>query len=145
MSPYIGLSFDILILAALAATMYRAWTLSKQFNRLQSDRKAFEQLIQALNLAASRAEAAIRALKETTLESAETLQQKINSARGLSDELEIIVQAGDSLAERLEKLAEKNRRAVAPPASDDDAKTEPAPRTRAEKELMEALKAKQTT
>jgi tRNA(His) 5'-end guanylyltransferase len=146
MSPYVGLFFDILIVAALAATMYRAWTLSKQFNQLQSDRKAFEQLIQALNLAASRAEAAIRALKETTLESAESLQQKINAARGLSDELEIIVQAGDSLAERLEKLAEKNRKAVTSSAPEDAAaKTEAAPRTRAEKELMEALKAKQTS
>lgn len=129
---------DLVILAALGATMYRAWQLSRQFEALQADRKAFEQMIQSLNLAASRAEAAIRGMKEAAAEAGDRLQDRINKARALSDELEIMVQAGDNLAERLNKLAEGGRKAASPaeePAT--------APRTRAEKELMDALKAKQ--
>lgn len=151
MSPYVGLTFDIIILVALAATMWRAVTLSRQFERMQADRKAFEQLIQALNLAASRAEGAIRAIKDSAIESGGVLQDKVTKARGISDELEIMIQAGDNLAERLQALAEKSGRAVgadrAMPeketAATADSKLAAQPRTRAEKELFDALKAKQ--
>lgn len=148
MSPYVGLIFDIIILVALAATMWRATQLSKQFERMQADRKAFEQLIGALNLAASRAEAAIRAIKDMAIESGNTLQDKVTRARGISEELEIMVQAGDNLAERLQSLAEKSRKAAGPVDHEEPAASQPTvagaqPRTRAEKELLEALKAKQ--
>lgn len=147
MSPYVGLAFDIIILVALAVTMWRATQLSKQFDRMQADRKAFEQLIGALNLAASKAEAAIRSIKDTAIESGNTLHDKVTRARALSDELEIMVQAGDNLAERLQTLAEKSRQAAGrEPAAEERAPAAPAgaqPRTRAEKELLEALKAKQ--
>lgn len=148
MSPYIGLAFDIIILVALAVTMWRATQLSRQFERMQADRKAFEQLIGALNLAASKAEGAIRSIKDTAIESGSTLQDKVTRARGISDELEIMVQAGDNLAERLQALAEKSRQAAGreSAAAEERASAAPAgaqPRTRAEKELLEALKAKQ--
>jgi hypothetical protein len=170
MSAHINLFLDITILAALAVTIFHAQRLSRQFNRMQADRAAFEQLIAALNAAAARAEAAIAAFKETAGESGDRLQERINAARALSDELEIMVQAGDSLAERLQGLAEKGGQqagaarphfgrmedfseedgdgqddALTPAARSGDDKQRPAmqPRTRAEKELLEALKAKQ--
>lgn len=134
MSSAAGIAIDLLMLAALGGAIWHGIRLQKQFSRLQADRKAFEQLIQALNVAAARAEAATRTLKEAALGSGEKLQEKVNAARALSDELEIIVQAGDSLAERLSALAEKSRKAATP---------DPEPRTRAEKELLEAVKARQ--
>jgi len=144
-----GMIFDFILLAALGVVMYRAWQLSKQFAQMQANRAAFEQLIQALNIATQRAEGAIMGLREAATESADGLQSKINAARALSDELEIMVQAGDSLAERLQNLAAKSR--VAPSetvAAEEDAPRAPAksataPRTKAEKELLEAVKAKQ--
>ena len=72
----------------------------------------------------------------------------------MSEELEIMVQAGDNLAERLNVLAEKTRKAHTAPtnAAPDDVKEDDIPRTgsaqprsRAEKELLDALKAKQSS
>jgi len=151
MGAYTGLIFDIVILAALAATIFYAHRLSKQFNAMQADRKAFEQLIANLNIASSRAEAATKALKEAASQGGDQLQDKINKARELSDELEIMVQAGDNLAERLQGLAEgsrKNASAKAEKVSETETPVTPGndmpqPRSRAEKELLEALKAKQ--
>lgn len=147
MSAYTGLFFDIVILAALAATIFYAHRLSKQFQAMQADRKAFEQLIANLNIAASRAEAATKALKEAVQQGGDQLQDKINKARELSDELEIMVQAGDNLAERLQELATGSRKAAvkpdAPEAPAAPGNDMPQPRSRAEKELLEALKAKQ--
>jgi len=144
MSAKIGMIFDILVLLALAVSVWRAATLSRQVSRMQADQKAFEQLIQALNLAASRAEAAIRALKETAIASSHDLQDKTSRAKALSEELEIMVQAGDNLAERLNTLAEQGRKASGAPFEETPAKAPGAPRSRAEKELAEALKTKQS-
>ncbi len=149
MNPMVGLIFDVVILAALGATIMYARRLSEQFNKMQADKQAFEQLIAALNLASSRAEGAIKALKDAVLSGGDQLQDKVNKARALSDELEIMIQAGDNLAERLSGAAENSRKKPQAPAltsradmvEDDDAT--PQPRTRAEKELLEALKAKQ--
>lgn len=134
-----GIFFDILILAALAGTIFYSFRLSRQFNDLRADRKAFEQLIQALNVAASRAEGAVHGLKEAVKGSADQVQDKINTARVLTDELDIMIQAGDNLAERLQATAEKSRSAV----MHEEPRGKDQPRTRAERELMEALKAKQ--
>lgn len=143
-----GMIFDIVLLAALGVVIHRAWLLSKQFAEMQANRTAFEQLIQSLNIATQRAEGAIMGLREAATESADSLQNKINAARALSDELEIMVQAGDSLAERLQNLASKSRPAASAAAATaeeprDTAKPATAPRTKAEKELLEAVKAKQ--
>lgn len=146
--PSLGLVLDIVLLGALGAVMHRAWILSKQFERTRADRAAFEQLISALNIAAGRAEEAIDGLKEAVQSAGDGLQSKVNSARALQAELEIMLQAGDSLAERLQTLAEKSRSSHAPdnaparPAAAPVAAPATAPRTRAEKELLDALRDK---
>ncbi len=153
MSAWITLALDLVILTALGATIFHALRLSRQFQQMQVDRKAFETLIAALNVASSRAEAAIQSLKTTSIESGDRLQEKINRARALAEELEIIVQAGDSLAGRLESLAEKSRKSTTSTAAPAEMADSPAaaektalqPRSRAEKDLLDAIKAKQTS
>lgn len=140
MSPAVNLSLNIAILAALAVTIFYCFRLSRQFNQMRADRKAFESLIQSLNLASAKAEASIRSFREAAVGNGDVLQDKINKSRALSDELEIMIQAGDNLANRLQSLAEKSRKAT---TGDTTPSTEPQPRTRAEKELLDAVKAKQ--
>src|SRR5690606_27279245 len=136
--------FDVLILGALAYTIYHCLHLSRQFNQMQADRKAFEALIQSLNVAASRAQTAVQSMKEAAMHSGDELQEKISRAAAIFDELEIIVQAGNSLADRLNGLAEKGRKAQTESvAIDIPAEEAPMPRSRAEKELLEAMRAKQ--
>ncbi len=145
MNPTVALIFDVLILAALGGTIFYSFRLSKQFNDLHADRKAFEQLIAALNVSSAKAEGAIKGLKDAASQSVTQMQEKINAARELSDELEIMIQAGDNLAERLTKNASaKTAKAIAAP-EDDDIPQANQPRTKAERDLMEALKAKQKT
>lgn len=139
-----GLIFDLLILVALLVTIRQAVRLNRDFAQMQADRKAFETLISALNVAASRAESAIKSIKDTAVEGGDGLQDKINTARELTHELEIMIQAADSLANRLGGAAE-NARAPAPRSAPLAAPTPPvhdAPLSRAEKELLDALKAR---
>jgi hypothetical protein len=142
---------NVLILVALGVTIFYCLRLSRQFNQMRADRKAFETLIQALNLASARAEGSIHAFKEVAVGNGDILQDKINKGRAMADELEIMIQAGDSLADRLQTLAEKSRKAstdtVMPETKQPEAQSRQSlaaePRTRAEKELLEAIKAKQ--
>jgi hypothetical protein len=152
MSPVIGLLLNILILAALGVTIFYCLRLSRQFTEMRADRKIFETLIQALNLASARAEASIRSFKEMAAGNGDLLQDKLNKSKAMAEELEIMIQAGDSLADRLQSLAEKggkaaaenSRKAAADTSSAPEARqSEIQPRTRAEKELLEAVKAKQ--
>ena len=137
----LGIVMDVVIIGALGFAIFHALRLQKQFDRMQADKKAFEALIAALNMAASRAEAAIKALKDAAGGTGDTLQQKINAARGLSEELGIVIQAGDNLAERLTVLAGKSAAAHAQESPVEELQ----PRTKAEKELMEAVKARRQT
>lgn len=143
-----GLVLDIVLLGAIGAAMWRAWILSRQFEQAKADRAAFEQLISALNIAAGRAEAAVEALRAAATEAGDGLQSKVNAARALQAELEIMLEAGDNLAERLQNAASQSRGAPAEKISAPDpekpaASKTAAPRTRAEKELLDALRAKQ--
>jgi hypothetical protein len=152
MNPFIGLFFDIAILAALCVSIFYCLRLSRQFNHMRADRKVFETLIQSLNFASARAEASIQAFRETAVGNGDILQDKINKSRAMAEELEIMIQAGDSLADRLQALAEKSRKASTDTTNQSETKQPDAPtrhtlaaepRTRAEKELLEAVKAKQ--
>jgi len=147
MSEFAGFALNVVILCALGAAIFYAWRLSTQLKYLQADRKALEGLITALNIASSKAEMGAKSLKSAAEEGVEKLQQKINAARALSEELEIIVEAGDNLAERLSRLPYKSTPSQ---FAANETEEEPAPvvttaqpRSRAEKELLEALRAKQ--
>lgn len=137
MNATINLFLDIFILAALSFTVFYSMNLSKQFNKLRADKVAFENLIRSLNLASSRAESVINSLKETALSGSETLQEKISRSRGMIDELEIMIQAGDGLANRLEALASQRSRSYKTENNNSDLKT------KAEQDLLVAMKAKQ--
>lgn len=148
MNPYAGIILDIIILCVLAATIIHARRLSRQFAEMQQGRKTFEKLIESINQAAARADGATKSLREAAQQGGDRLQDRINTARGLADELEIIVQAGDSLAERLEGLARRTSAPREPVPHRDENRTDKIPdaraepRTRAEKELLDALRAK---
>ncbi|MFH1158856.1 MAG: DUF6468 domain-containing protein [Pseudomonadota bacterium] len=143
MSPVVNLFFDIALLTVLGVTVFYCFRLSRQFTLMRADRTAFETLIRSLNVASAKADASIRSFRETAVGSGDALQDKINRSRALSDELEIMIQAGDNLANRLQSLAEKSRRAVTGEDGAEATKPDIQPRTRAEKDLLEALKAKQ--
>lgn len=146
MNPFVSLFVDMAVLAVLGVTIFYCLRLSRQFKGMQADRKAFEALIQSLNIVSSRAEAVIRSLKEAAMDSGDMIQEKVGRARALSEELEIMIQAGDGLANRLQTMAEKNRRTHitdSPSVSGDMHPVEPQHRTRAEKELLEAVKARE--
>jgi len=140
MNSILSLIFDIAIFAALAVVIYYCIRLSRQFTQMSEDKKAFDNLFKSMNVASSRAESAIKSMKEVVSIESSVLQDKINKGKGLTEELEIIIQAGDSLANRLEELSSKHSKTSHGRKHDDE--DENNFKTQAEKNLMEAVRAK---
>lgn len=109
----LGMVMDGLILVLLGATVFYAARLSLQLKVFRESRGEMVKLIKELSSGIDKAERAIEGLRLSAREAGRDLQGLINDASALSDELQIMTQAGDSMASRLENLAEKNSRIAA--------------------------------
>lgn len=104
-------AIDILVSVLLVVTIFYAVTLNRKLGQLRTSRAEFEKLVAEFSLAAARTEGSIVALKQSAGEQQAGLQQKIDRAGGLRDELAFILDRGDGLADQLDGLIRAGRRA----------------------------------
>ena len=105
----LALFMDIAVLALLAATVLMGFNLSVSLRNFRESRFEMEGLLNRLTSHIDRAENAIAGLQNATKNSGAQLQDVVNDSKFLTDELKFMNEAGNNLADRLEKLAEKNR------------------------------------
>lgn len=101
---------DGLTIILLAGTIFYCIRLSVYLKSFRDSRGDLEKLIHELSDNIIKAEHAIDGLRNNARESGRDLQETINEAKGLSEELQIMSESGNSLAGRLEKLADKTGR-----------------------------------
>jgi hypothetical protein len=89
------------------ATIAYAARLSLVLRRFKENRDILDRMIKDLNKNVSDAEQVIVKLRTTADTSGDDLQRVIDRAHTISDELSLMTEAGDSLANRLEKLADR--------------------------------------
>jgi hypothetical protein len=92
------------------ATIAYAVRLSYYLKRFKESRSDLEAIINTLSEHITTADKAVHNLHESIDESSLTLKQRTEKAQAMKDELELMVQTGDVLANRLEELAVRNRR-----------------------------------
>jgi hypothetical protein len=100
---------DLAILVLLAATVFIGFKLTLSLRNFNEGRSEMEGLLNRLTANIERAENAIVGLQNAAKNSGVALQAIINDSKFLADELKFMNEAGNGLAGRLEKLAEKNR------------------------------------
>lgn len=103
---------DIVILVFLGITIFYAWRLSTYMRVFRDSRREMESLLKNLDGHIARAEKSVLGMRNAAESAGHDLQEIIKDSRFLADELNFMNEAGDSLANRLEKLAEKNRQLV---------------------------------
>lgn len=109
---------DVLVLICLGFTIYYAAKLSNSLNEFKKYRAEFGAVLKELSRNIDMAQGAIENLRKTSSESGRALQEILEESKYLTDELQLMNQAGNSLAKRLEALAEKNSRNVQSSAAD---------------------------
>jgi len=106
----LSLGLDIVVLLALGFTIYMALRLSSGLKNFRMHRDEFVGLIKELNQNIAAAERSIDGMRNASKDSGKKLGGMMQEARDLADELQLINEASNNLAKRLEGLAEKNRR-----------------------------------
>ncbi|MAF68395.1 MAG: hypothetical protein CMH25_03510 [Micavibrio sp.] len=104
----LGTIIDIVILAMLCATVFYALRLSGQLKLLRQSKSELEHLVSNLAVNINRAHEAISEMQNVAETSGNDLHETVQRARGLSSELQLILEAGDNLADRLGRLAQES-------------------------------------
>lgn len=106
-----SLVLDILLAILLAVTIAYAVTLNRKLGVLRQDRAELERLTQNFGESTRRAEESIGRLRAT----ADTLQERIDKAQALRDDLAFLADRGGSTADRLEDLVRAARKETGGP------------------------------
>lgn len=106
----LGLILDVLIVVLLSATIYFAARLSVYLKNFRQGRAEMDTLVRTLSESVLRAQEAITGMQQTADDAGKELQRLIDASLEISEELQLINEAGNNLATRLEGVAERNRR-----------------------------------
>jgi septal ring factor EnvC (AmiA/AmiB activator) len=146
---------EIGLMLLLAATLFHAMRLERALGVLKRDRAALEQLVNGFNASSRAAEKSIADLREATEGAGRQIARQVESAIRLKDDLDYLTQRGNRMADQLERLLRETRtleRPPEPPRADPFAPVTPPlraeepqadaprPRSRAEQELIRALR-----
>lgn len=125
----INLILNVLILVLLGLTIVYAARLSLQLRRLRDSKSELDKVVRDLIKNLDRADRSIMGLKEAAREAGGDLQNSIDRAVAISDELDVINDSGNRLAQRLEALMDTARPMVS--ASSPAPKPQAAPAAQA--------------
>lgn len=112
MSPTVLL--DVVIIALLVPTIIFAVILNRRLEVLRRNRDDLAKMILAFNDATVRAEAGIPKMRKATQDAGEALQDAMEKAQTLRDDLAFMVDRADSMANRLEAQLREARGAARP-------------------------------
>jgi len=108
----IGAIIDVVVLVFLGVTIFYAWRLSTYMKIFRDSREQMAGLLRTLDSDILRAEKSVLGMRNAAENAGHKLNEIVKDSKYLADELKFMNEAGDSLATRLEKLAEKNRALV---------------------------------
>ena len=97
-----SLAIDIVFVALLAATIVFAFRLERRLASLRGTKDQLAAVIRDLNAAAARAEAGIQGLRGAAETAGASLEERVRHARALNNDLTVLVQTGQRVAQKLE-------------------------------------------
>ncbi len=100
---------DLIVSVLLIATIGYAWMLNQRLSSLRKNRDDLAKTISAFNEATVRAESSIPKLRKAAEESGQTLQERVEKAQSLRDDLAFMIERADTMANRLENAVRSAR------------------------------------
>lgn len=98
----VGMILEILVAVLLVVTVVYCALLDRRLHALRTGQDGLKALIEGLDGATRRAQSAIGELKQSADAAGATLSSHVTKGRALCDELQIMIEAGNGLADRLE-------------------------------------------
>ncbi len=135
-------ALDLVLIGLLAATLFHALRLERALGVLKRDRAALEQLVASFNDSTRQAEQGIERLREAADGAGRQIAKQLEAARTLQDDLQFLLDRGETLANRLDGAVRWGRaRAAEAPRAEPPQAEEPPVRSQAERDLLRALRA----
>ena len=141
---------EILLVLLLAATLFHSVRLERALAILRRDRATFDTLIGGFCDSTRLAEDGAERLRLTAQEAGEQISKQTERACAVRDDLSFLVERGEKAARSLEHLVRQERGlgkplAGAHPAealalTNEERHAEPPPRSKAERDLLRALR-----
>ena len=135
---------ELALVALLAATLFHAVRLERALGVLKRDRVQLQELITNFNASTRDAEHGIERLHAAVDGGGAQIAHQVDAALSLKDDLSLLIDRGDRLADRLDALVRASRPlASAPPhltVVSDAEPAEPRVRSQAERDLLKALR-----
>ena len=100
-----SLIVEIALTLLLAATLVYCAILERRLSALRKNQDGFKETIGELNQAIAAAGASMRMLKAAASGAGEALDERLSRARNLSDELALLTNSGERIAQRIERGA----------------------------------------
>ena len=112
--PVLSFAINICVALLLCVTIIYCYRLDRRLSALRSGQDGLKDVIAGLDRATERAQYSLAELKNTGVASENVLQAAITHAESLADELRLMVQSADRVADRLAQSRPGN--AAAPTA-----------------------------
>lgn len=109
MGNIVSLVLDLVLVALLVAVLFHAIKLSRKLTALRESRKEMDATIRQFFEASAKAELAIKNFQKSATDTSAKLDGDTKRAQLLSDELKLMIDSGNGLAERLETVVEAGR------------------------------------
>jgi hypothetical protein len=135
---------EIGLVVLLAATLFHAVRLERALGVLKRDRSALQELIDGFNASTRQAELGIERLRGAAEGAGRQMAGQLDVAMALKDDLALLIDRGDRLANRMDVLVRAARPLAAEPPRltvvPDTDHAEPRVRSQAERDLLKALR-----
>jgi hypothetical protein len=116
MDDTLNLLLDVIIIVLLLATIFYAVKLNTRLVQLRNNRDDLARLVAAFNDATARAETGIPKLRQVSEDASLALQERVEKAQTLRDDLAFMIERADSMAGKLESSVRAAREEVRPAA-----------------------------
>lgn len=103
---------DLLVSVLLVATIGYAVMLNQRLTSLRKNRDDLAKIIVSFNEATVRAETAIPKLRKAAEDAGQSLQERVEKAQSLRDDLAFMIERADTMANRLENAVRSARTEV---------------------------------
>ena len=107
-----GFIVDAVLALLLVIAIFACVMVYRRLSVMREGQAEMLGVVEQLNRAVSDAQHGIQVMKQTALEVDEKLGTKVKTARALADELSIITETGNNLADRIERGVSANREAA---------------------------------
>ncbi|MCR6631179.1 MAG: DUF6468 domain-containing protein [Magnetospirillum sp.] len=108
---------DLLVSILLVATIGYAVMLNQRLTQLRKNRDDLAKIIVSFNEATVRAESSIPKLRKAAEDAGQSLQERVEKAQSLRDDLAFMIERADTMANRLENAVRSARTEVRPGAA----------------------------